>query len=143
MKFHGAAVAIVITAGTLLAACGAGTSNAKGAPTTTRTSRTPAADTQRFTRVASQCGVSYDLQDEGKSLTFDTEGNDDAAGSGDTIDDVACVLNGLDCPDYVIDHMDATRALDGMQTDTWKGVKARWTYHPDEGMVLILVDAQA
>ena len=35
-----------------------------------------------------------------------------------------------------------TRALDGMQTDSWGGMTARWTYHPDNGMNITFTDAK-
>lgn len=37
-------------------------------------------------------------------------------------------------------QIDSTRALDGTQTDSWKDIDARWTYHPDNGLRLTLVD---
>lgn len=50
----------------------------------------------------------------------------------------SCILTALDVPDAVLAHMRATRALDGMQSDSWGTVKATWTYHPDDGLDLIL-----
>jgi galactose mutarotase-like enzyme len=46
----------------------------------------------------------------------------------------ACVLDALDTPQHVQDHIDTTRALDGTQEDAWGDYQARWTYHPDNGM---------
>lgn len=50
------------------------------------------------------------------------------------------MLEQLDAPDYVTQHIESTRALDGMQTDEWDDMKARWTYHPDDGLSLTLID---
>lgn len=77
------------------------------------------------------------LGDEGASLTIRTSGEERS--SAHNIADVACLLSELDTPDHVIAHMDTTRALDGMQTDQWAEVAARWSYHPDSGMNLTLV----
>ena len=44
-----------------------------------------------------------------------------------------CVLNALDVPTRVRDHINSTRALDGQQTETWDDLNARWTFHPDHG----------
>lgn len=41
-------------------------------------------------------------------------------------------------PESVKAHMFATRALDGRQTDTWPGFSASWSYHPDDGMDLVI-----
>ena len=86
--------------------------------------------------------VTYDecdtgrLGDDGASLSFDTQGNDDA--SGDSIEDVACVLFALDMPDSIVTKVDSTRALDGTMTDEWDGITVTWNYHPDSGMNMVL-----
>jgi len=77
------------------------------------------------------------LADDDHTLMIDMAGED--YGSGDaTVGEMQCVLGDLDAPQSVIAQMDATRALDGMQTATWGAFKASWTYHPDNGLDLIL-----
>jgi hypothetical protein len=49
-----------------------------------------------------------------------------------------CVLSALDVPDSVTSRIGQTRALDGMQEAQWGTVEAVWTYHPDDGLNLIL-----
>ena len=41
-------------------------------------------------------------------------------------------------PSYVVSHIDSTRALDGQQVDEWDGISARWTFHPESGLHLVL-----
>ena len=48
------------------------------------------------------------------------------------------VLVALDTPDSVVNRMSNTRALDGMQEATWGDFEATWTYHPDDGLDLII-----
>ena len=43
-------------------------------------------------------------------------------------------------PTTVIAQMDSTRALDGTRDATWDGMTATWTYHPDDGLDVILTD---
>lgn len=81
---------------------------------------------------AAECGVDDNVGDEGESISFDTEGEEDF--SGDDISEVACVLSALDTPDRVIQRMDGTRALDGTVEDEWGDYEAFWTYHPSSGM---------
>jgi hypothetical protein len=76
------------------------------------------------------------VTDGGDTMLLDTKGTDDPAGTDITT--VVCVLTELKTPQAVIAHMDSTRALDGRQEDSWDGFTASWTYHPDNGMDLIL-----
>lgn len=77
------------------------------------------------------------LADENKTLLIDMEGVEYGSGEA-TIDDIVCVLAELDAPQSIMARMESTRALDGMQTADWSGFEATWTYHPDDGLDLIL-----
>jgi hypothetical protein len=37
-----------------------------------------------------------------------------------------------------VTEIDNTRALDGMQRDSWRKFKASWTYHPDDGLNIVI-----
>ena len=96
--------------------------------------------TPRFETAAEACELVPLLvvADKGKTLTLTTAGKSGA--SYTDIEDVACVLAQLEVPSYVVSHIDSTRALDGQQTDEWDGISARWTYHPEDGLHLVLRD---
>ena len=96
--------------------------------------------TPRFERVAEACELVPLLvvADKGATLTLTTAG--ESGVSYTDIEDVACVLAKLEVPSYVVSHIDSTRALDGQQTDEWDGISARWTYHPEDGLHLVLRD---
>lgn len=95
--------------------------------------------TTRMREAVHACDVSVEATDGGTSLVLDAEGEKDIWGEDlVTLDDTACILNELDVPTSVIAQMDATRALDGMQDASWDGVEASWTYHPDDGLDVIL-----
>lgn len=49
-----------------------------------------------------------------------------------------CVLEALEVPERVRSHIGSTRALDGMQEDSWDDYNARWTYHPDAGITVTI-----
>jgi hypothetical protein len=77
--------------------------------------------------------------DGGRTLIMDTPGED--AASGDVpLADAFCVLGYLHVPDSVLQHIESTRALDGMQTASWDRYEARWTYHPDSGFDITITD---
>lgn len=98
--------------------------------------------TPRFETAAEACELVPLLvvADKGKTLTLTTAGKSGKSASYTDIEDVACVLAKLEVPSYVVSHIDSTRALDGQQTDEWDGISARWTYHPEDGLHLVLRD---
>lgn len=110
--------------------------------------RTPSTESSADTRTAIQgaanvCGnVVGEVADEGRTIILDTAGSSDLTGESDTIEDVACILGALDVPQAVIARMESTRALDGMQDAEWDDFMASWTYHPDDGMSLIVTEAE-
>ncbi|USQ75659.1 hypothetical protein [Ornithinimicrobium cryptoxanthini] len=121
--------AVLLAASLALAACG----NSDQSP---GAAAPPVAQETPLVVAAADCGDVGEIADEGHTLFFDTEGEEDT--TGDSPFDVACVLLALDTPSAVIRHMDTTRALDGTQTDEWGDLHARWTYHPNVGMNLTI-----
>lgn len=95
--------------------------------------------TPRFEKAADACEVPwlFALGDEGKTLALGGGGEEATMYS---IEDIACILNELDAPDSVLMQIDSTRALDGMQVAEWDGITARWTYHPEPGLNIILTE---
>lgn len=75
------------------------------------------------------------LGDDGETLILDGANEDGWGLSHERMD---CLLGALNIPDSVDAQMGATRALDGMQTATWDGITATWTYHPDAGLDITL-----
>ena len=83
------------------------------------------------------CGSLGSLTDGGRTLYLDMKGEE--LGSGRlTWDEVLCYLIALEAPDYVLRHMESTRALDGRQSATWGQFEASWTYHPDDGLDVLI-----
>jgi hypothetical protein len=91
------------------------------------------------------------LADGDHTMIIDTPSDDAVVESGPTDDgtttyaQVSCILQSLDTPQSVISQLDATSALDGMQTGTWQdqagdSFSAKWTYHPDNGLDLIITE---
>lgn len=75
------------------------------------------------------------LGDDGKTLTLDGGSLDGIDGLG--IKDQGCINRELKVPEYVVTEMLSTRALDGVQKETFGDITARWTYHPDNGLDVI------
>ena len=138
-----AAVAAASFVGVALSGCGVSLLNDLPAASTTTTAST-AAETSiddgpeqaRLIGVADSCLVGRAIADGGTSLLLDTGYADDEV----SMEELACVLVALDTPEYVIDHIESTRALDGQQTAEWGDFSARWTYHPDSGIQMSLID---
>lgn len=102
---------------------------------------------------AEACGGFVDL--DGESLEFsafdmgalvdvmDDEGRQAMRDLGiGTFGDVTCLLGMLDAPSGVESRMENTRALDGTQESEWGDYSASWTYHPDDGLNLIVTVAR-
>ena len=79
------------------------------------------------------------LADEGKSLLVDT--NPDDTSYGETPGGLACVLKELAVPQSTISKIERTSALMGVQEDSQDGLDYSWTYHPDNGVELIVTTA--
>ena len=78
-------------------------------------------------------GVS--IMDGGNSLNLQTAGEES---TGTSVATVVCVLGGLDAPDSLYSKLESTRALDGTKSADWPGFTASWTYHPDNGLNIIV-----
>lgn len=85
------------------------------------------------------CGGA-ELADGDHTMIIDSEGEELGSGTA-TIYDAYCILESLDTPQSVIAQMEATRALDGMQTAQWNEFEASWTYHPDAGLDVIITES--
>lgn len=72
-------------------------------------------------------------------LAVDTANEYDTKG----VKTIGCVLGALDTPKYVIKMMSGTTALMGVQKVKADGLKYRWSYHPDNGLDLIIIDESA
>jgi hypothetical protein len=113
------------------------------APTSDATG-TPAIelDTTRFEVAYSTCGVTstyIEVADQGTSIIMDGP-SDKSAELGAFITDALCVLDALGIPDYVTHQIENTTSLMGLQDAEWDGIHAQWSYHPDNGLDVILTD---
>ena len=81
-----------------------------------------------------------EVVDDGHTLVIDMRGDEYGTGSLSS-SEVGCLLGALNTPASVTSRMEATRALDGMQDASWAGLTATWTYHPDDGLDIIITDS--
>ncbi|MBQ9842455.1 MAG: hypothetical protein IJO42_05030 [Clostridia bacterium] len=79
--------------------------------------------------------ISYDHS----SLVIDTNPNDSAFNDNEdeAILAIFYVNESLGFPSSLIDKMSSTRALDGMQSQSFEEYTVSWTYHPDNGLRVI------
>lgn len=93
----------------------------------------------KFENAVKSCDVTSNghasLGDSGRTLVMDGKGE---SSGGLTVDQEACVLAGLHVSDAILSEMDSTRALDGQVKGSWDDIDAIWTYHPDDGLDMIL-----
>ena len=110
------------------------------ASTTTTATADSEPDGTRIEQVVDLCGSEFSVAgvrvgDAGTSLFIDGEGEESR---GASIDMTVCILLGMGVPDSVLTRMDHTRALDGMQEGVWEDWQASWTYHPNNGLDIII-----
>ena len=92
-----------------------------------------------FQSAVDTCAVNttVEVMDGGRTLLIDGEGED--YGSGDiSYDETTCMLELLNANSAVLTKMGETRALDGRQNAEWDGISASWSYHPDNGLDILL-----
>jgi hypothetical protein len=75
------------------------------------------------------------VSDGGKSLIINGTGEESY---GATIYDTVCVLTEVKVPSYIISNMETTNSLMGRQSDTFDGIDVSWSYHPDNGLDIVL-----
>ncbi len=79
-----------------------------------------------------ESAVGIELRDDGKTITFDSKGEEDLTGA--SIVEIACILSELDMPSSISSHIDQTTSMDGRQSESWNGKTISWSYHPDRGL---------
>ncbi|WP_437584269.1 hypothetical protein ACSAGD_03060 [Paramicrobacterium sp. CJ85] len=86
-----------------------------------------------------ECGLQSSshatIGDDGASLELQTMGEDATGMSFDSFD---CVVTELGISDAVMNRIENTRALDGRQEASWDDFTASWTYHPDNGLNMLV-----
>lgn len=119
-----------------LAGCGGG-AEASQPPSPTR-------DVTALMKARVDCnltGKNYaDLGDAGRTITLQSESRHGTGGL--PVDDVMCVLKKTSVPDSVVAQIQGTRALDGTQKAAWDKFQASWTYHPDNGLRVVLTESK-
>jgi hypothetical protein len=84
---------------------------------------------------ASEYSGYVDVLDNGKTISIDGNGEEK---SGAPIQEIACILQAIPVPSYIIQRMEQTRAIDGIQRETFDGFDISWSYHPDDGVDIVI-----
>lgn len=96
-------------------------------------------------------GVDFEaavVDDCGKYVGPDARILDDGAGlqlrgagessTGLRDESIVCILQALDIPETTLSRIASTRALDGRQSDQLDGLLVEWSYHPDQGLDILI-----
>ena len=104
-------------------------------------STTADARTQTFEPTVNACDPGDNgtqITDSGRTLLVDGRATNNAYAPGLDPEGLGCLLDGLSVTEAVRAHMVSTRALDGRQQDAWAGFSASWSFHPDDGLDMII-----
>jgi hypothetical protein len=82
-------------------------------------------------------GDTLSLEDDGGTIVVDT-GSEYGDPTG-----MACVLNELDTPSSITAQMDRTTSMMGVQEAEDDGIEYSWSYHPDNGVNMVITDPEA
>lgn len=80
----------------------------------------------------------YRIMDDGNAVALSSVG----LSSGPEVSKVVCLLDELDAPQTVPVKIGNTRALDGTVSADWSDFSAQWTYHPDDGLNILIERAR-
>lgn len=90
----------------------------------------------RITKAVELCEVDGAMgivfAEDGQSLNFDGKGEDDFIGAN--YSDLICLLEETLAPSTVLDSMNRTSSLMGVQDAEWDGISVSWSYHPSRGL---------
>lgn len=94
-------------------------------------------ETAQFATVVNACQAApfAQVSSDGSSMEMTTFGKKQPGMSMRTL---GCVLEKLDAPASLKQRMDTTRAIDGTREETWGSYRATWTYHPDQGLHVVI-----
>ena len=96
------------------------------------------AGAQNFSSALDTCHASGSyvrLAADKSALTLQAENE---SGRGLSAPVFPCVLDELDAPASMRQRMLLTRAIDGTQEEQWGPYRATWTYHPDQGLNVVI-----
>ena len=100
------------------------------------------AEQNKIQAAADTCGLtkgSYAVLDDGSAIAFEAAGLEvSGIAIGPEPEKVLCVMMELGAPQSVGTKVSQTRALDGTREATWEGFAAQWTYHPDDGLNMLV-----
>jgi hypothetical protein len=85
---------------------------------------------------AKTCAVGQ-VSDRGRALFVDGRGEAARTGTA-TPDDVFCVLDYLKAPPAITEPMKQARNPDGRQSQLWNRFNMSWTYHPINGLDMVI-----
>jgi hypothetical protein len=87
--------------------------------------------------LSSDSGKTLELGDAGETIVVDT------GSKYGSLDGMVCVLTYLDTPQSITAQMDSTTAMMGVQEADHDGLNYSWSYHPDNGVNMVITDSRA
>lgn len=92
---------------------------------------------QAFAQAVTACKAAphATVASDGSSLEMNTFGKKQP---GMSVVTLGCVLQELDAPESLMQRMNTTRAIDGTREETWGSYRATWTYHPNQGLHVVI-----
>jgi hypothetical protein len=79
------------------------------------------------------------LNDDGQSIVIEGVGENELVGAQEaSVISTVCILEATGAPDSIMSRIRSTSALTGQQEANHNGLTYRWTFHPDNGLDVIV-----
>lgn len=131
-----ALIATVVLVG--LTGCGTASSSSAGLPADERLPEKSALEKAYDHCEPDDPNGTLELLDDGEAMSINTRSIDTGGDAG--IDGLVCVFILLDVPERIVTQMDSTTAMMGVRTATDDSFTYEWTYHPDNGLNVLIAD---
>ena len=82
-----------------------------------------------------------DMLDGGSAVSIN--GAPSSGVGGADVDTIVTFFVALDAPEVLYSRFDSTSSLMGLQEYEWDGLHVQWTYHPDNGLDILVEDSQS
>lgn len=134
---------LAVAALSLVASCAASGSDSAADPQSSSPSPSPT-PTEEAGPSLDQAYVDCSTSKGGKTISSGDDGDTliiDTGSEYGSIEGAVCVFTSLETPEAIIASIESTTAMMGVQDADDQGLRYQWSYHPDNGLNVIITNS--